>query len=137
MANSQIPEAYLDLIEGPVVVALVTVMPDGQPQATPVWCDYADGFVRVNSAAGRQKVKNMQERPKVTVLAIDPQNPYRWLEVRGTVVDITEEGGVDHINSLSGLYRGDPDYYGRNSAVRDKETRMIFKIRPDHVIAAG
>jgi hypothetical protein len=134
-----IPEAYMDLLEGPVVVALATINPDGQPQVTPVWCDFADGHVRVNSAGGRQKVRNMEARPRVTVLAIDPKDPYRWMEVRGTVDQIIEdqEQAVAHINRLSKLYRGVEDYYSRNEAARGVEQRIIFHIRPEKVIARG
>ena len=86
-------------------------MPNGQPQATPVWVDYDGEFVRVNSARGRQKDRNMERNPHVTVLAIDPDNPYRWMEIRGIVEHISEEGGLDHINKLSKKYRGQEDYY--------------------------
>ncbi len=133
----QVPESYRDLLDGPVVVGLITVMPSGQPQATPVWCSYDGSHVWINTARGRQKDRNMQRDAKVTVLAIDPRNPYRWLEVRGTVDDITEEGAVDHINFLSGLYRGNADYYADDPAQRDRETRVIYKIKPSHVNARG
>lgn len=132
-----IPPEYRDLLDGPNVVTLVTVNPDGQPQATPVWADFDGTHIRVNSADGRQKVKNMRERPKVTVLVIDPNNMYRWMEVRGTVVDITAEGGVEHINSLSATYRNQPDYYARMPELRGKETRLIFRIEPRKVTAHG
>jgi len=126
----RIPESHLDLFERPVVVGLVTLMPDGQPQATPVWCSYDGTHVLVNTARGRQKDFNMQRNDRVTVLAIDPDNPYRWLEVRGKVAAITEEGAVDHINALSKKYRGDDDYYASMPHMRGKETRVIYKIAP-------
>ncbi len=132
-----IPASYLDLLTGPVVVALVTVMPDGQPQATPIWCDMEGDFIRINTTKGRQKDRNMARDAKVTVLAIDPTNPYRWLEVRGVIDHSDESNGVDVINALSALYRNDPDYYGRNSAQRDKETRITYYIKPTKVNAAG
>ncbi len=104
--SDRIPDSFKDLLERPVFVTLVTVMPNGQPQATPVWVDYDGEFVRVNSARGRQKDRNMERNPHVTVLAIDPDNPYRWMEIRGIVEHISEEGGLDHINKLSKKYRG-------------------------------
>lgn len=124
------PADKLDLLERPIVVTLVTVMPDGQPQATPVWFHWDGTHVWINTARGRQKDRNMLERPKVSILSVDPENPYRYLEVRGVVDQVTEEGGVDHINFLSGRYTGDSDYYGRNPAGKNKETRVIFKIKP-------
>ena len=132
-----IPPEYRDLIDEPNVATLVTVNPDGQPQATPVWVDFDGTYVRVNSAEGRQKVRNMRERPKVSLLIIDPNNMYRWMEIRGTVVQITAEDGVDHINSLSAKYRNQPDYYARMPHLRGKETRLVFRIQPSKVIAQG
>ena len=132
-----IPDEYKDLLTGLVVVGLVTMMPDGQPQATPVWCTYDGEYVIVNTARGRQKDENMQRNPNVTVLAVDPQNPYRWLEVRGRVAANTEEGAVDVINHLSEIYTGNPDYYKRNPALRNQETRVTYKIAPESVNAGG
>lgn len=135
--TSLIPDSHRDLVDRAIVVALVTLNPDGQPQATPVWIDHADGILHVNSATGRQKVRNMTERPQVTVLSIDPENPYRWLEVRGTVTHITTEGGVEMINKLSLKYRGVEDYYSRNEAARGQETRITFTITPHKVVTGG
>ncbi len=130
-----IPEAYMDLVTRPVVVTLVTVMPDGQPQATPVWYSYDGTHILVNTARGRQKDRNMKNRAKVTILAVDPENPYRYMEIRGEVVGEDEENGVAHINELSNKYRGNPDYYSANPAMRGKEQRVIFKIAPTKIMA--
>jgi PPOX class probable F420-dependent enzyme len=135
--SEQIPPDFRDLLDRPIVVALVTLMPDNQPQATPVWCSYDGEHVLVNTARNRQKDRNMSERPQVTVLSIDPENPYRWLEVRGMVDEITENGAVDHINQLSAKYRNQPDYYANNPAQKDRETRVIYKIRPVRVVTSG
>lgn len=138
-ATNLIPESHKDLLERPVVVTLVTVMPDGQPQATPVWCDYDGEYVRVNTARGRQKDKNMASRPKVTILAVDPDNPYRWIEVRGTITEMNDDQAiaVAHINKLSGLYRGVDDYYSPMPERRGKETRVMVKIKPTRVVTGG
>lgn len=128
-----IPDSHRDLLEKAVVVTFVTLMPDNQPQATPVWCSYDGTHIWVNSTTGRQKDHNVRERPQVTVLAIDPKNPYRWLEVRGLVDEITEEGALDHINELAALYAGNPDYYSFNPGQKGKETRVIYKILPQRV----
>ncbi len=135
--SNKIPADYMDLIERPIVVSLATVNADGQPQVTPVWIDYDGEYLRVNSADGRRKVANMEARPQVTVLWIDPENPYRWMEVRGTVISISAEGGVEHINALSAKYRNQPDYYASMPESRGKETRIIFRIRPDKVNVSG
>ena len=133
----QIPADYRDLLERPVFVTLVTVMPDGQPQATPVWCSADGDHVLINSARGRQKDRNMERDPRVTVVAIDPKNPYRWIEVRGKVVEITEEGAVEHINALCKLYTGIEDYYDFATGAKGKETRVMYRIEPQKINVGG
>jgi len=128
-----IPEDYRDLIDNPVVVGLATIMPDGQPQVTPVWIDFDGTHLRVNTAHGRQKTKDMLERPQVTVLSIDPQNPYRYMEIRGKVARHTEEGADDHIDALAKKYLG-VDVYPNHTPT---ETRVIFYIEPVKVVAQG
>jgi len=128
-----IPNQFKDLFEKPVFVTLVTVMPNGQPQATPVWVDYDGTYVLVNTARGRQKDKNMQRDAKVTVLAVDPANPYRWIEVRGRIADSSEEGALEHINKLSLKYRGNADYYAPYPHRRGTEQRVIYKIEPTKI----
>lgn len=125
-----IPESKIDLLEGPVVVILVTINPDGHPQATPVWCSYDGRHILVNANKGRRKDKNMRRDPRVTICVLDPANPYRYLEVRGIVEEITEEGGADHIDQLAKLYYGRDDFYNGDEALRARETRVIYKIKP-------
>lgn len=133
----QIPASHRDLLDGPVVVTLVTLMPDGQPQATPVWCNTDGDHVLVNSARGRQKDRNMVRDPRVTILAIDPQNPYRWIQVRGKVVEITGEGAVEHISALCKLYTGIEYYYDFSPAAKGKETRVKYRIEPVRITRQG
>ncbi len=132
--TATIPENMKDLLERPIVVTLVTLMPDNTPQATPVWFNWDGEYILVNTARGRAKDKNLSERRKATILSIDPSNPYRYLEIRGEVVSDTEEGGVDHINFLSGRYTGNSDYYKGNTVRMNAETRVIYKIRPIRVV---
>jgi PPOX class probable F420-dependent enzyme len=134
-----IPESHTDLLGGPVYVTLATVMPDGRPQATVVWCNYDGEHVLVNTARGRQKEKNMSERPVATILAVDPGNPYRYLEVRGDVEEITEEGAMAHIDQLASLYKNVPKYYGGAAPAEreDQEIRVICRIKPVRVRAKG
>lgn len=130
---AEIPEAYTDLLGGPVTVSLATVLPSGQPQVTPVWCDWDGQYVRVNTAKGRQKHKDMEARPQVTVMALDPKNAGRYIEVRGTVSRITEEGADAHIDKLAHDYLGVDKYPYRNPA----ETRIMCYIEPTKVLAQG
>ena len=90
-----------DLIQCPPVAALTTVMPDGHPQTSVVWCDFDGVCVRVNTMRGFAKERNMRRNPRVTLLCYDPRQPMRYLEVRGTVVELTEAGAAEHLNHLA------------------------------------
>ncbi len=130
----QIPAAYEDLLnEKKTFVHLATTMPDGTPQVSPVWVDYDGEHVLINSAQGRVKDENMSRNPHVALSMIDPDNPYRFLLVRGKVVEITEEGADAHIDKLAKKYMGVDVYPMR----RADETRLIYKIEPDSVTASG
>jgi PPOX class probable F420-dependent enzyme len=137
--SSTIPDSHRDLIDGPILVTFTTIMPDGQPQSTIVWCNSKGDNVLVNSAVGRRKDKNIRRDPRVTIMAMDPNDPYRWLEVRGVVEAISKEGGVDHIDELARLYANAPAYYGHVTPAEQaaNETRVIYRIRPARVIAFG
>ena len=122
-----IPEQFLDLFKTPAFGMLGTLMPDGHPQVTPVWCDLADGYVLVNSARGRQKDRNLRRDPRVTITIVDPENWYRYLEIRGRVVEITERGADDHIDKQAKKYLGVDKYPYR----RPGEVRVLYKIQPE------
>src|ERR1700704_3245421 len=95
-----IPEKYADLLEKPAFGNLGTLINDGSPQVTPVWVDYDGKHVRFNSALGRVKDKNVRRDPRVAMSIQDLANPYRYLQVRGRVVEITKDGADEHINKL-------------------------------------
>jgi PPOX class probable F420-dependent enzyme len=102
-----IPAEYLDLLQQKTAFAhLATIMPDGTPQVTPVWFDYKDGKIRINSARGRVKARNMREGAPVTLSILDPNNPYRYIQIRGRVERVVEEGASAHIDSLAKKYLG-------------------------------
>ena len=132
-----IPESHRYLLDDPIIVALGTLMPDGQIQVTPVWCSYDGTHVIVNATADRQKHKNMSERPQVTIMAFDPENQFRYLEVRGIVEEITAEGGGESMNELSLLYTGKPKRYGIEAPPREVSERLLYKIKPIHVNYSG
>lgn len=129
----QIPESHIDLLDRPIVVTLVTVMPNGQPQATPIWADTEDGVVRVNTVAGRQKYKNLAERPMATVLVIDTDNPMRWMELRGKVVYESEGDERTLIDKLANDYTDNDSYPWHNDADR----RVTFHIEPERIVTSG
>ena len=137
--SEKIPDSHVDLLTSPLVVTLATVMQDGQPQMTAVWCTYDGTHVLFSTVRGRQKEKNMSARPMATVMAIDPQNPFRYLEIRGTVDEVTQENAMDLINQLTMLYVNKPNYYGGvvPAEMEAKEVRVICKLLPKKVTAFG
>ena len=106
---NHIPESHLDLVDGPYVVALSTIMPDGQPQTTPVWCNRKEEAIFINVMKGFRKEKNMRLNPRVSLLIYDPRDPLRNIEIRGRVVEMTEEGAIEHNDELTQLYLGKPE----------------------------
>lgn len=124
-----IPDKFLDLVTKKKAFAhLATLMPDGSPQVTPVWIDYAGGVLRVNTAKGRTKARNMKTGSSVAVAIQDPENPYRYLQVRGRVKAMTEQGADAHIDALAKKYLGQDKYPYR----RPGEVRQIYEIEPLH-----
>jgi PPOX class probable F420-dependent enzyme len=131
MASVTIPDSHKPLFEKPIVGNLATLMPGGLIQVNPVWVDYDGTYVRFNSAEGRQKDKNVKKNGVATMLLVDPENAYYWVEVRGRVVEITPEGGDVHIDSLARKYLGADKYPFR----REGEVRLTYKILPERVNA--
>ncbi len=131
--KSVIPGEFLDLFEKKAFAHLATLLPNGAPHITPVWCDFDGTYVRVNSAKGRVKDRNMRRDPRVALSLLDPDNPYRYLAIQGRVVEISEEGADDHIDRLATKYLGLDRYPYRQPG----EVRVIYKIQPDRVWTLG
>ena len=130
-----IPDSHKDLVEGPYNAALTTVMPDGQPQTTVVWCNTDGTYVLINTMRGFRKAKNMRANPKVTLLIYDPKQPLRNIEIRGEVVEMTEEGAMEHLDELAVLYTGVAPYFGKvvPAELQEKEVPVKCKILPKRV----
>jgi PPOX class probable F420-dependent enzyme len=136
--SDEIPRSHRDLVECPPVAALTTVMSDGCPQTSVVWCDFDGEYVRVNTMRGFAKERNMRRNPRVTLLCYDPRQPLRYLEVRGTVVEMTEHDAGRHLDALASKYAGRPiRYFGDAIPARFAETEqpVLCRIRPTHVVA--
>ena len=134
--STEIPPDFLDLIDAPPVAALTTLMPDGRPQATGVWCHYDGTYVPINTMRGFRKEKNMRGNPRVTLLCYDPHEPLRYLEVRGTVVEMTESGAMEHLDALGLRYTGIRPYFGGcvPAELAATETPVLCLIQPRHVV---
>ena len=129
-----ITEKYDDILRDKKAFAhLATQMPDGTPQVTPVWFDYDGNIIRVNSAKGRVKVRNMKEGSPVALSIMDPDNPYRYVQIRGKVRRVTEEGASAHIDSLAKKYLGQDKY----PFARPGEVRILYEIEPTSANGMG
>jgi PPOX class probable F420-dependent enzyme len=120
---------YLDLLkdETKAYLFLATTMPDGSPQVTPIWFNTDGNHILINTNEGRIKDRNMKARPKVAFVIQDPKTPYRYVQIRGKVVEHTTQGADEHINQLSLKYDNEPWKY------REGQKRIIYRIRPNHI----
>ena len=130
---SETLQKYRDLLEAPNLAHLATVMPDHSPQVTPVWFEFDGEFIMFNSAKGRQKDRNLRANPHVALSIVDPKNSYRYLEVRGEIVEITEEGADAVIDRLAKRYLGLDRYPYHN----ERETRVTYTVKPSKFAGMG
>lgn len=128
-----IPEAFKDLLEKKAFASLATLGADGAPQVTPVWFDWDGTHIRVNTARGRVKDRNLRRNGRVALAVMDPDNPYRYFQVKGRVAESTEAGADAHIDSLARKYLGKDTYPFRQPG----EVRVIYKIAPERVQTMG
>jgi PPOX class probable F420-dependent enzyme len=133
MSTPVISDKFLDLFKKKAFAHLATLMPNGDPQVTPVWVDYDGERVVINTAEGRQKDKNLQRDGRVSLSITDPDNPYRYLEVRGRVSERTTSGADAHIDKMAKKYMDKDKYPFRQPG----EVRVLFKVTPEHVSSMG
>jgi PPOX class probable F420-dependent enzyme len=132
-----IPDSHKDLLDKPVYVVVSTLMADGHPHSSVVWIDYEGDHLRINTARGRQKEKNLARDARVSIMFVDPENPFRWMEIRGIVGKPTEDGAVDHIHKLSMKYTGQRYYGDFAPAERQfQETRIMYNIQMTKVLVS-
>ena len=126
-----IPDIFNDLFSRPILCALTTINPDGQPHTVPVWCDFDGQHIRVNVPAATKKARNLQINPKMSLLVIDPQNPAHWIEIQGYVGALNDEahGARDHINKLSEKYTGNPVYQAYGASGIDRQMYVIEAVK--------
>jgi PPOX class probable F420-dependent enzyme len=129
-----IPEKFTDLLndQTKAFASVATVLKDGSPQVTPVWFDTAGDLIRINTASGRVKARTIQEGRKIALSIMDPANPYRYMQIRGTVTKVTKDGADAHIDRLAHKYMG-TDYPFRQPG----EDRILIEIAPESVQTMG
>ena len=128
-----IPEGYEDLLESTALAHVATIGPQGEPQNTPVWFDWDGEFVKFSQTKARQKFKNVNRDPRVAFSIVDPENPYRYLEVRGVVDRIEEDPDLDFINSMAKKYLGLDKYPNHQPG----DERVVIVVRPQHTTQMG
>lgn len=128
MSTTAIPPEFRDLFETRSFAFVATLLPDGAPHVTPTWVDFDGEHVLVNTVAGNRKHKNVQRDPRISLSIIDPENPYRYLTVRGAVVEMRREGAREHLNQLAERYTGKSEYPGPGG-----EKRVVLVIEPESV----
>jgi len=136
--EAAIPDAFRDLVEFPPLAVLSTVMPNGYPQSSVVWCDFDGRCVRINTMRGFQKERNMRRNSRVTLLCYDPREPDRYLEVQGRVIEMTEDGAAEHLDAISSAYTGSPvHYFGDviDAQFAATEEPVLCRILPTRVVA--
>jgi PPOX class probable F420-dependent enzyme len=126
-----ITENFHDLFSRPILCALTTINPNGQPHSVPVWCDFDGEHVRVNMPAATRKARNLKRNPKLSLLVIDPQSTRHWIEIQGYVLEMFDEahGAREHINKLSEKYTGNPVYQAYGASGIDRQMYVIEAVK--------
>lgn len=129
-----IPEKFHDLLkdETRAFSFLGTLMKDGSPQVTPVWFNVDGENILINTSVGRVKDKNLQRDGRVALTIVDPKNPYRYLQLRGKIIERNEKKGLEHIDALAKKYSGKDKYDGPPD-----QQRVQYRIQIEHVDAHG
>lgn len=132
---TEIPVSHRDLLERPLIAALTTLLPDGQPQTQPVWFSFEDPYIVVNTMRGFRKERNMRRDPRVTILLVDPGPGVHWIEVRGRV-ELTASGARDHLDALAERYMGVGRYFGElvPLAFAETEAPIVGRIQPVRIV---
>ena len=126
----EIPERFQYLLkrETKAFAFLALTLSDGSPQVTPIWFDWDGAHIVLNTARGRVKDRVMKRKPRVALLISDPNDFYKYVQVRGRVVEETEVGGYDQICDLRLKYQGDRDF-----PKSPGEVRVTYRILPESV----
>ena len=123
---------YRDIFDKKAFAHVATIGAGGGLHVTPVWVDFDGTHIRFNTARGRVKDRNLQRNPKIALAVQDPDNPYRYVQVRGRA-ELIEEGAEAHIDALAKKYIGQDHYPWR----RPGEVRVMVRVAPEHVQGMG
>lgn len=132
-AERVIPSQYEDLLESKALAHVATIGPKGEPQVNPVWFDWDGRYLRFSQTTSRQKYKNVLRDPRIALSIVDPNNPYRYLEVRGKVVGIEPDPDYAFIHKMAQKYLGVEKY----PWLQPGEERVVIVVEPEHVTSMG
>jgi PPOX class probable F420-dependent enzyme len=130
-----IPGSHQDLLERPICGVLTTMGRDGQPHSSLVWVDYDGTCPRVNTTLERQKGRDLEHDPRVSLLIVDPENSTRFIEIRGDA-ELVIDGAIEHLDTLTRRYTSHPRFYGfvYPRGQQSEESRVICLIHPRRVV---
>jgi PPOX class probable F420-dependent enzyme len=131
MSTQVLPETHRDLLERPTFAHLATVRPDGSPQSSVMWFDWDGSRLRLTHTKNRQKFANLEHEPRVTLSIADPDDPYRFIEVRGTVESIEDD------DETASFYKALQHRYGRDYEIKDADVRVVITIEPKTYVAVS
>ena len=128
-----VPEDYKDLLSSTALAHVATIGPKNEPQSNPVWFDWDGEHVKFSQTKTRQKYRNLNRDPRIALSVVDPQNPYRYLEIRGEVTQIEEDPDLDFINSMAKKYLGLDKYPNHQPG----DERVVIFVKPRHTTQMG
>ncbi len=127
--STELPQYAKELLDRPSYVTVATINPDGGPQSTLLWAARDGDDILLSTIEGRQKARNLRRDPRVSVLIHDAKDPYRFVEVRGSVT-MTRDGGPELIEALSQAYEGER-YSGDDNT---DHVRLVLRLAAERVI---
>lgn len=130
---SVIPDSHADILEKVAFANVATIGPDGAPQNNPVWFEWDGEEFRFSQTTGRQKYRNVKREPRVAISILDPENPYRYLEIRGEVVGIEDDSSNVFIDKMAKKYMGQDQYPFHQPG----DHRVIVRVKPEHTTSMG
>jgi PPOX class probable F420-dependent enzyme len=128
-----IPEGYHDLLDSTALAHVATIGPKGEPQSNPVWFGWDGEHLKFSQTKTRQKLRNVRRDPRISLSIVDPENPLRYLEVRGEVVRVEEDPDLDFINEMAKKYMGVDKYPFHQPG----DERVVVHVEPRHTTKMG
>ena len=128
-----VPDSHADILEKQAFASVATIGPDGEPQNNPVWFDWDGEFVRFSQTTARRKYRNLLGDGRVALSILDPDDPYRYIEIRGEMVAVEDDGDLAFINSMAAKYLGLDEYPWH----QEGDERVVVVIRPVHTTVMG